>query len=170
LTSRPVSTRPHVLVAGVGNIFLGDDGFGSEVARALLQMELPRHAQVVDYGIRGTHLAYDLLDGYDSLILIDVLPGGAPGELRAVEVDSTEVDGVSVDPHGMDPRTVLASVRALGGTVPRVVVVGCAPMTVGEQIGLSAPLAAAVPEAITLVHRLLADLPVAAPGNVPDPA
>jgi hydrogenase maturation protease len=163
LTSRPPNSRPRVLVAGVGNIFFGDDGFGSEVARTLLRTALPPHVQVVDYGIRGTHLAYDLLDGYDALILIDVLPGGAPGDVRAVDVDTTEVDGVpvdgvAVDAHGMDPRTVLASVRALGGTVPRVIVVGCAPVTVDEQLGLSPPVAAAVPQAAALVPALVSNV------------
>jgi hydrogenase maturation protease len=152
---------PRVLIAGVGNIFLGDDGFGSEVVRALHGSDLP--ARVVDYGIRGMHLAYDLLDGYDALILVDLLPDGAPGEVRAIEVDTSTVGGASVDAHAMDPRAVLSSLQALGGALPRVVVIGCAPATVDEQIGLSPQIVAAVPDAIALVHRVLRDLFSAAP-------
>jgi hydrogenase maturation protease len=155
--------RPRVLIAGVGNIFLGDDGFGSEVARALLGSDLP--AQIIDYGIRGTHLAYDLLDGYDALILIDLLPDGAPGAVRAIEVDTSALDGASVDGHAMDPRAVLSSLKAMGGALPRVVVIGCAPVTTDEQIGLSHQVVAAVPDAIALTHRVLRDLLSAAPAG-----
>jgi hydrogenase maturation protease len=157
------SSRPRVLIAGVGNIFLGDDGFGSEVARALQVSDLP--ARVVDYGIRGMHLAYDLLDGYDALILVDLLPDGCPGEVRAIEVDPSMLEKSAVDAHAMDPRAVLSSVQALGDELPRVVVVGCAPAVVAEQIGLSHQIVAAVPDAIALVRRVLGDLLAAAPAG-----
>jgi hydrogenase maturation protease len=157
------SGRPRILIAGVGNIFLGDDGFGSEVARALQVSDLP--ARVVDYGISGMHLAYDLLDGYDALILIDLLPDGLPGEVRAIEVDTSTVEGATVDAHAMDPRAVLSGVRALGGRLPRVVVVGCAPAAAAEQIGLSPQVVDAVPDALAVVRRVLNDLLTAAPAG-----
>jgi hydrogenase maturation protease len=100
----------RVLVAGIGNLFLGDDGFGPEVARLLVRSSLPEGVRVVDYGIRGLHLAYDLLDGYDALVIVDALPGdGTPGELRVLEVGEGDVGAGAFDPHGMEPVHVLAS-------------------------------------------------------------
>jgi len=148
----------HVLVAGVGNLFLGDDGFGPEVVRRLLAAgELPDHARVVDYGIRGMHLAYDLLEGYDGLVLVDALPGdGRPGEVTVLEVGSDDLGTGELDAHGMDPATVLAGLHRLGGALPPTYVVGCRPQSLEEGIGLTAPVAAAVPEAMTQVRALLA--------------
>src|SRR4028119_1562995 len=95
---------PRILVAGIGNIFLGDDGFGSEVARRLARLPMPDGVRVVDYGIRGVHLAYDLLDGYDALILVDALPGSrTPGDLTVLEVGPDDVGEAALDAHGMDP-------------------------------------------------------------------
>lgn len=149
------------LVAGVGNVFLGDDGFGGEVARRLADHELPPGTRVVDYGIRGIHLAYDLLEDVDTLVLVDTLPGpGAPGELTVLEVDASTEAGdavaVDVDAHGMDPAAVLALLRRLGGTPPRTFVVGVVAADVGEGIGLSPVVAAAVDAAVDAVHALLA--------------
>lgn len=148
----------RVLVAGVGNIFLRDDGFGSEVARRLAGHELPDGARVVDYGIGGIHLAYDLLGDVDLLILVDTVSHGvAPGTVSLVQVEPDDAAG-TVDSHAMDPATVFASLRGLGGTPPPAIVVGCEPADVSEGLGLSAPVAAAVDPTITQVLSLLDDV------------
>jgi hydrogenase maturation protease len=153
--------KGEVLVAGIGNLFQTDDGFGSEVARALGGAELPEGVKVVDYGIRGMHLAYDLLDGYDALVVIDALPGtGAPGELSVLEVgpdDLRNQEGGDLDAHGMAPVAVLASLGTLGGTLPPTYVVGCRPADVGEGMGLTPLVAAAVAPAADLVLDVLRD-------------
>lgn len=147
----------RVLVAGIGNLFFGDDGFGPEVARRLAQQDdLPAGVTVVDYGIRGMHLAYDLLDGYRALVVVDALPGTGPaGELTVLEVGPDDLGAADFDPHGMAPVAVLASVRQLGGRLPPTFVVGCRPASVEEGIGLSAAVAAAVPQAVAAVRTLL---------------
>ena len=148
----------RVLVAGIGNLFLTDDGFGSEVARRLAAEVLPEGVRVVDYGIRGMHLAYDLLDGYDALVVVDTLPGtSAPGDLSVLEVGPDDLGEGELDAHGMAPVAVLASLGQLGGSLPPTYVVGCQPADVGEGIGLSPEVAAAVPRALSLVHDVLAD-------------
>jgi hydrogenase maturation protease len=149
----------RILVAGIGNIFLGDDGFGSEVARRLLTCALPEDVRVHDYGIRGMHLAYDLLDGYSALVLIDALPGrGQPGDLTVLEVGPDDLGTGDFDAHAMEPVAVLASLGALGGELPRTYVVGCEPLDVADGIGLTAPVNSAVEPAVALVCRLVADL------------
>jgi hydrogenase maturation protease len=148
----------RVLVAGIGNLFLTDDGFGSEVARRLVQDPLPDGVRVVDYGIRGMHLAYDLLDGYDALVVIDALPGqGAPGDLSVLEVGPDDLGEGELDAHGMAPVAVLASLGQLGGSLPPTYVVGCQPADVGEGIGLTPAVAGAVDHAVELVHGVLSD-------------
>lgn len=147
----------RVLVAGVGNIFLGDDGFGPEAARRLVARPLPDGVRVVDYGIRGMHLAYDLLDGYDTLVILDAAPrGGRPGDVVVLEVDESDLGGGDFDAHGMEPTAMLASLGSLGGQLPRTYVVGCEPAAVDEGIGLSAPVEAAVDRAVELVAGLVA--------------
>jgi len=151
----------RVLVAGVGNLFLGDDGFGPEAARRLSARPLPDGVEVVDYGIRGMHLAYDLLAGYDTLVIVDAVPrGGRPGDVVVLEVGEEDLAGPSgdsgdFDAHGMEPTAMLASLGALGGRLPRTFVVGCEPADVAERIGLSPPVAAAVDRAVELVTGLL---------------
>jgi hydrogenase maturation protease len=147
----------RVLVAGIGNLFLSDDGFGPEVVRQLaVADDLPADVRVVDYGIRGMHLAYDLLDGYQALVLVDALPGdGAPGDLTVLEVGQDDLGTGEFDPHGMAPVAVLASVRQLGGTLPPTYVVGCRPASVEEGIGLSDAVTAAIPDALAAVRALL---------------
>jgi hydrogenase maturation protease len=145
-----------VLVAGIGNIFLTDDGFGSEVARRLSREPLGDDVRVVDYGIRGMHLAYDLLDGYDALVVVDALPGqGAPGDLSVLEVGPDDLGEGELDAHGMAPVSVLASLGQLGGALPRTYVVGCRPADVGEGMGLTPAVEAAVDRAVALVHDVL---------------
>jgi hydrogenase maturation protease len=153
-------TRAKVLVAGIGNIFLGDDGFGVEVARQLAATRMPPLVKVADFGIRGVHLAYELLYGYELLVVIDAVPGDdPPGTVSLIEVplghDAT-IGPAAMDAHGMDPVAVLAMSRDLGATIGRVVVVGCQPALVDEGIGLSEAVTAAVPTAVGVVHELIA--------------
>lgn len=149
----PVTT----LVAGVGNIFLRDDGFGSEVVRRMDAGGLPAGASAVDYGVGGIHLAYDLLEGVQLLVLVDALPRGEePGTLTVLEADAASLPDVPIDSHTMDPGAVLANVRALGGELPRTLIVGCEPADVSEGMGLSPAVAAAVEPAIDLVHEVVA--------------
>jgi hydrogenase maturation protease len=161
----------RVLVAGIGNLFCGDDGFGPEVVRRLVAADtLPEWAHAVDYGIRGMHLAYDLLEEHTALVIVDVVPGlpsdGAPGALRVLQVTDEDLGGGELDPHGMAPVAVLGSLRGLGGSLPETYVVGCTPQDTGDRIGLSPAVEAAVPRAMSLVETLLAgrvaDLGVAA--------
>ncbi len=148
-----------VLVAGVGNIFNGDDGFGVAVAQRLAGVELPAGVIVRDIGIRGVHLAYELLDGYDALVLVDALAGDEePGTLTVLEVDRFDATGAVMDAHSMDPRAVLTMLEDLGGSVGRVLVVGCQTADVDERLGLSRPVEAAVEGAVRLVHEMVDDL------------
>lgn len=146
-----------MLVAGIGNLFCGDDGFGPEVVRRLAASgALPEGVRAVDYGIRGMHLAYDLLEGYDALVIVDALPGdGPPGSVSVLEVGEADLGAGEFDPHGMAPVAVLASLSSLGGALPRTYVVGCRPADIGERIGLSEKVEAAVPEAMETVLALL---------------
>lgn len=148
----------QVLVAGIGNLFLTDDGFGSEVARRMASTPLPDGVKVVDYGIRGMHLAYDLLDGYDALVVVDALPGkGAPGELSVLEVGPEDVGEGDFDAHGMAPVAVLASLGQLGGSLPPTYLIGCQPEDVGEGMGLTPAVEAAVDGAIELIRDVLSE-------------
>ena len=150
-----------VLVAGIGNLFSSDDGFGPEVARRLAEHApgSEQRVRVVDYGIRGMHLAYDLLEGYDALVIVDAVPqGDAPGDLTVLQVGPDDLGREDFDPHGMNPVAVLASLGQLGGTLPATYVVGCRPATTEDGIGLSEPVAAAVPVAVDVVTRLVDDL------------
>lgn len=144
----------RVLVAGIGNIFFGDDGFGPAVARALDGDEFPG-VKIEDYGIRGLHLAYELVSGYDRAFLIDAVPRGeAPGTLYVIEPDSVDTAAVP-DAHRMDLENVFAFVRVIGGEAPPVTLVGCEPAHVGEAMGLSPRVGASVEPAANLVRRLL---------------
>ncbi|MFJ3788612.1 hydrogenase maturation protease [Kitasatospora sp. NPDC090091] len=167
----PVGTG-RVLVAGVGNIFLGDDGFGVEAVRRLAGRPLPGDVEVLDVGVRGVHLAYQLLDGYRMLVLVDATArGGEPGTVYLIEPDAGPVERSGgeapgearapvLDGHRMGPDAVLALLATLaagtGGTPPeRVLVVGCEPASLEEGIGLSAPVAAAVEEAVGVILRVV---------------
>jgi hydrogenase maturation protease len=154
---------PRILVAGIGNIFLGDDGFGVAVAGRLLADGAGESADVVDYGIRGLHLAYELASGrYDAAILIDAVSrGGAPGDVCAIEADSSAFapDNVLSDAHGLTPERVLAWVRMVSPErALRVVVVGCEPETLDEAMGLSPKVAASVDLAMRMVRDLVAEM------------
>lgn len=155
--------RSRILVAGIGNVFLGDDAFGVEVVRRLRDTPLPARVDVSDYGIRGMHLAYDLLDGHhDVLVMVDALPlDEPPGTLAVLQVDLDDpgwtlqpaevLNAPAADAHSMDPESVLRLLRGLGGGVERVFVVGCHPASVEERMELSAPVAGAVDEAVRMV-------------------
>jgi hydrogenase maturation protease len=153
----------RILVAGIGNIFLGDDGFGSEVIRHVVGQVpdgLKDDVHTVDYGIRGMHLAYDLLEQWRALVLVDALPNrGAPGTLHVFEADHETLSPTAgFEAHSMDPAAVFATLTALGGTAPRTIVIGCEVENIDEGMGLSEPVAAAVPGAVAAINDVLADL------------
>lgn len=156
----------RVLVAGIGNVFLGDDGFGVEVAQRLLRRGgLPEHVEVADIGIRGVHLAYQLLDGYAGLLLVDAIHrDGPPGTLYRLEHTydgPPQRAGIQVDGHDMSPDVVLGLLRELAAAtdvdspVGRVLVLGCEPAATDEGIGLSAAVTAAVEPALVVVDELV---------------
>ncbi|MEE6267462.1 MULTISPECIES: hydrogenase maturation protease [Streptomyces] len=184
MSSAPPATPPsgRTLVAGVGNIFLGDDGFGVEAVRALGAHALPDGVELVDAGVRGVHLAYRMLDGYATVLLVDAAArGGEPGSLYLLDAtdpaDAAPRPGnTPIDAHHMTPDAVLALLDTLsagtGARRPeRVLVVGCEPADTDEGIGLSAPVAAAVDEAVRLVLRLVgADADASEPAATAAPA
>jgi hydrogenase maturation protease len=156
--------KPTILVAGIGNIFLGDDAFGVEVVRRLADRKLPEGVRVADFGIRGFDLAYALQDGYETTILVDACPhGNAPGTLYVIELDLKSLDDPEsaqalVEAHAMNPVNVLRMARAMNIEVKNILLVGCEPETLGGeegQMGLSAPVEAALEEAVTLVESLI---------------
>ncbi len=158
--------QPEILVAGIGNIFLGDDAFGVEVARRLTARTLPENVRVRDFGIRGYDLAYALLDGYDMTILVDACPrGDSPGTVYVIDIDNCERDQpqsvpIALDPHTLNPASVLRMARSMGSISKRVLLVGCEPATLGGEeghMGLSAPVCAAVDEAAKQIEKLIAD-------------
>ncbi|MCR6489713.1 hydrogenase maturation protease [Amycolatopsis sp. OK19-0408] len=147
--------RPRVLVAGIGNIFLSDDGFGVEVIKELEGTDLPPWVQIADYGIAGMHLAYDLMGGYDTTILLDATPHGRPpGTLSLIEADTEDLTTSSIDAHGMQPDAVFRLLRLLGGDAGRVLLVGCEPACLDEGMGLSPEVKAAIPAAVRAVTEL----------------
>lgn len=150
----------RTLVAGVGNIFFGDDGFGVEIARRLAGDALPAGTTVADYGIRGVHLAYDLLAPIERLIVADcVSRGGAPGTIYLLEpeldpaAEVTDLDGA----HGMRLPAVFAAVRAMGGRLPAIRIIGCEPADLGPRIGLSQVVAGALATALDLVRDVISN-------------
>jgi len=154
--------KARILVAGIGNIFLGDDGFGVEVVRRLTNCDLPAEVRVVDFGIRGLDLAYALQDGYETTILIDAFSHGqAPGTLSVVEPDINEIQASPsnfVEPHSMHPMNVLRMASAMHGPLKQVLLVGCEPATMGGDeghMGLSQPVEDAVDEAVKITGALL---------------
>lgn len=155
----------QILVAGVGNAFLADDGFGGAVAARLGERELPSGVTVMDFGTGGLDLAYEVMRGYDALVIVDISrQGGEPGTLYLIEPSEDEVeagieDGELIDPHGMDPKTVLRFVRAVGGWPGKVVVVACEPARVEEMgLELSDDVAAVVDRAVETVLEQVDEL------------
>ena len=153
-------TDRRVLVAGLGNVFLGDDGFGVEVASRLARQPLPSGVRVVDTGIRARDLAYELVDGgFDVAILVDAAArGGAPGMLYVIDPAVADVPTGSVgvfDGHSMTPDATMAFVQALGGTATRILILACEPQSLQEDVGLSPPVRVAVDEAVDMVRELI---------------
>jgi hydrogenase maturation protease len=152
----------RILIAGVGNLFRGDDGFGPDVARRLSRRPLPAGVRAVDFGTRGHDLAYAILDGYDAVVLVDATRrGGQPGTLYSLEPTAVNAAGPA-GTHGVDLLIVFGLVRAMGGTLPQLHLVGCEPAELGPDdegaFGLSALVAAAADRAVDLVEELVADL------------
>jgi hydrogenase maturation protease len=155
----------RILVAGIGNAWLSDDGFGGEVVKRLETRELPEGTAVLDFGTGGLDLAYEVMRGYDALVLIDVSrQGGEPGTLYVMEASEEEVDagiedGQVINPHAMDPQTVLRFVKTVGAWPGKVVVVACEPARVEEMgLGLSDEVARAVDGAVELVVQTIGEL------------
>ena len=155
----------RILIAGIGNIFMGDDGFGCEVAARLAHETLPTHVELVDFGIRGMDLGYALMDGYDAVLLVDTVDrGAAPGTLYVIEPDlddfKTDADGPEplLAPHGMDPEQVLRFVAAIGDSRPRLLLLGCQPAYLGGEhghMGLSAEVEASIERACAEVRDII---------------
>ena len=152
-----------ILVAGIGNVFKGDDGFGVEVVARLARRGVPPGVTVVDFGIRGIDLTYALMDGYGAAVMIDTMQHGeAPGTVSVIEPEPIgDAADAAFSPHELDPAKVLRLARMLGGDCPRLLVVACEPLTFGGEdgaMGLSAPVAAAVAPAVEAVERLIGSL------------
>jgi hydrogenase maturation protease len=155
---------PRILIAGIGNIFLGDDAFGVEVIRRLASHEFPENVRVIDFGIRSYDLAYALLDGYDTTILVDACPRGeTAGTLYVIEPDLNNLDAADgeqevVDAHAMNPLSVLRLAKSMGGPLKRILLLGCEPATLGPEeglMGLSETVEGSLDEAVKLVESMV---------------
>lgn len=161
------AATPRILVAGIGNVFLGDDGFGVEVVRGLAERTLGPGVDVVDFGIRGMDLVYALQSGYDAVVLVDAAPrGAAPGTLHVIEPEVEDGAPAGLHGHGMDPVRALSLAQALGARLGRLRIVGCEPASVPSpdaapeemSMELSEPVRAALPAALDLVASVVAEL------------
>jgi hydrogenase maturation protease len=157
----------RILVAGIGNIFFGDDAFGVEVIAALSRTDLPENVDAVDFGIRGYDLAYAIMDGYGATILVDITSKGEPpGTLYLMELNPDEIakqEQKMPDGHGLDPVQVLRLVHSFGGQIARLYLVACEPAVLEREdgeIGLSEVVRAAVPQAVEMIKRLIGKLGV----------
>jgi hydrogenase maturation protease len=160
-----MSSSSKILVAGIGNIFLGDDAFGSEVARRLMRETLPAQVRVMDFGIRSYDLAYAMMDGYDVTILVDITSQGqSPGTVSLIAPDLNQfnqLDEGMADAHSLNPAKVLQMLRAFGSPPGKLYLIGCEPAILeieDGQIGLSETVEASVPQAIELIKSLVNDL------------
>ncbi|HTR66019.1 MAG TPA: hydrogenase maturation protease [Terriglobales bacterium] len=159
----PATEKPRILVAGIGNIFLGDDAFGVEVARRMAAIELPASVRITDFGIRGFDLAYALQDGYETTILVDACPhGDAPGTVYVIEPDLNALNDPQTPPaveaHAMNPMNVLRMAAAMNIELRNILLVGCEPETLGGEegyMGLSAPVEAAVDHAVKVIESII---------------
>lgn len=165
MTSESSPLDDQVLVAGIGNIWMKDDGFGSEVAKRLNDRDLPKGLTVTDFGIGGLDLAYELHKGFAALVLVDISrQGGDPGTLYVMEVDESHVegeiqDGMMMDPHGMDPETVLRFIKSTGAWPGKVVIIACEPTAVEDfGLGLTPAVESAVDDAVDLVLGTVREL------------
>jgi hydrogenase maturation protease len=164
LPQTPAVATKQILIACIGNIFLADDGFGVEVAAKLASQTFPAGVRVREFGIRGFDLAYALMEGYETTILVDAYPGeGAPGTLFVLQPDTAGLQTQDsqqglLEPHAMNPLKVLQMAVSMGAQLKRILLVGCVPETLGPeegQMGLSTPVTAAVDEAVKLIPSLV---------------
>jgi hydrogenase maturation protease len=162
----------RTLVAGVGNVFLSDDAFGVEVVRRLAEHPVPDGVQIRDFGIRGVHLVYDLLDGCDLFVLVDVAARGEPpGTVTVLEVELPDADSLTspvIDAHSLTPDDIFALLASLGGKPGRSLVVACEPADVSPGMGLSEPVLAALPHAVRAVEDILASVAGDTPATAGD--
>lgn len=162
----PAMEKPRILIAGIGNIFLGDDAFGVEAVKRLATRSLPKSVLLVDFGIRGFDLMYALQDGYETTILVDACPQGhTPGTVFVLEPDLNEIDAPPrtsvVEAHDMNPMNVIRMARSMNAPIQRLLVVGCEPQTLGGEegrMGMSAPVEAAVEEAVRVIENLVSSI------------
>jgi len=159
---QPALQKPLILVAGIGNIFLGDDAFGVEVVKRLAARKLPPAVHVADFGIRGFDLVYALQDGYETTILVDACPQGKPpGTIFVIAPDLNQAGASQqsvVETHGMNPMNVIRMAKAMNAPLKRLLVVGCEPETLGGeegQMGLSGPVEAALDEAAQVIENVV---------------
>ena len=154
-------TAARILVAGIGNIFMGDDGFGMEVARRLAGRALPAEVVVKDFGISGIDLTYALMDPYELVILVDACArGGEPGTVYLIEPELKEGTTVPFEAHSMNPMNVLRTVRQMGGARGKILLVGCEPADLGPEegkLGLSEVVDAAIGGAMEMIEKLVAE-------------
>jgi len=160
-----MNASDRILIAGIGNIFFGDDAFGGEVIKELIKSPLPEGVDAVDFGIRSYDLAYAIMDGYAATILVDITARGEPpGTVYLIELDQEKIgnlEATAPDGHSLDPVAVLRLVQSLGGQIERLYLVACEPAileTEDGRIGLSESVQAAVPEAVQMIRRLIAKL------------
>ena len=160
-----MNAKDRILIAGIGNIFFGDDAFGGEVIKELAKSSLPEGVEAVDFGIRSYDLAYAIMDGYAATILVDITARGEPpGTVYLIELDQEKIgdlEGAVPDGHSLDPVAVLRLTRSLGGQIEKLYLVACEPAVLETEdghIGLSKPLLAAVPEAVRMIQRLVDQL------------
>lgn len=172
-----MNSIPRILVGGIGNIFLGDDAFGVEVAQRLMRKNWPENVKIVDFGIRGIDLTYALLESWEAVILIDAAPrGGSPGTLYLIEPDAAEIAAASeptagdllMDAHSMDPVKVLRLARSMGGNVQRMLLVACEPTAIAEEMEMeiSPAVRSAIPEAVAMVESLITRISAQMPSVV----
>ena len=159
------SIKKRVMIAGIGNMFMKDDGFGSAVVKKIMNRQLPEGVEVKDFGTSGLKLAYDLMKGYDALIFLDASARGEkPGTLYVIEPNESDFSndleqGGPIDPHGADPVTVLRFVKSIGSWPGKVVVVACEPESVDEfEIGLSEPVDSAIDPAVEMVEEIIGEI------------
>lgn len=157
-----MNANERILIAGIGNIFFGDDAFGVEVIRELTKSPLPEGVNAVDFGIRSYDLAYAIMDEYAATILVDITTRGEPpGTVYLIELDQEKIgdlEGTVPDGHSLDPVAVLRLTQSLGGQIESLYLVACEPAVLESEdgrIGLSEPVQAAVPEAVRTIRRLV---------------
>jgi hydrogenase maturation protease len=157
-----MNASDRILIAGIGNIFFGDDAFGGEVIKELIRSPLPEGVDAVDFGIRSYDLAYAIMDGYDATILVDITARGEPpGTVYLIELDQEKIGDLvatAPDGHNLDPVAVLRLTQSLGGQIERLYLVACEPAvleTEDGRIGLSESVQAAVPEAVRMIQQLV---------------